>query len=63
MPIKKWKVTINVLFGLKTVVTFVSANTHRKARIIALEKVKKQEKANFATVISCEQMLNVNSNN
>lgn len=53
MAIKKWKVRINYLSGCEFINVIVKANSERKAKIIAKEKVKKERGDHFMEVCSC----------
>ena len=49
---KKWKVNIDYLFGCEFIDVVVKANTERKARIRALEKLKKERGDHMMSVCS-----------
>lgn len=53
---KKWKVRINYLFGCEFVDVTVKANTERKAKIRAIEKLKKERGDHFMQVCSVNEI-------
>ena len=61
IKMKKWKCRVNILFGAEFVDVIVKANTERKAKKFAEEKIKKkyhQEHPDtnsvFVEICSCE---------
>ena len=57
MAIKKYRCRINWLNGCEFLDVIVKANTERKARIIAKEKVIKETGNHFCIVCGCEEMI------
>ncbi|WP_373266167.1 hypothetical protein [Hungatella hathewayi] len=53
---KKWKVRINYLFGCEFIDVEVKANTERKAKIRAIEKLKKERGDKFMQVCSAKEI-------
>ena len=57
MAIKKWEAEYNVLFDASHVVKVqVEANTERKAKIKAEEKIMKMNKGHFPQLISIREI-------
>lgn len=56
MTIKKYRCTINWLNGCEFFDVIVKANTERKARIKAKEKVIKEKGNHFCMVCGCEEI-------
>ena len=56
MAIKKYRCRINWLNGCEFLDVIVKANTERKARIIAKEKVIKERGNHFFVVCGCEEI-------
>ena len=53
---KKWNVRINYLFGCEFIDVEIKANTERKAKVRALEKLKKERGDHFMTVCSVKEI-------
>lgn len=53
---KKWNVRINYLFGLEFIDVEIKANTERKAKIRAVEKLKKERGDHFMQVCSAKEI-------
>ena len=57
MAIKRWKADFNVLFDASKVVSVeVEANTLRKAKIKAEEKIMKMDKGYFPQLVSIKEI-------
>lgn len=56
MAIKKYKCRVNWLFGCEFFDIIVKANSERKARIIAKEKVIKERGNGFCEICSCKEI-------
>ncbi len=62
MAIKKYRCRINWLNGCEFFDVIVKANSERKARIIAKEKVIKEKGNHFCIVCSCEEIREESAN-
>ena len=62
MAIKKYRCRINYLHGCEFFDVIVKANSERKARIRAKDKVIKERGNNFCMVCGCEEITEESSN-
>ncbi|NBJ92226.1 hypothetical protein [Parablautia muri] len=62
MAIKKYRCRINWLNGCEFFDVIVKANSERKARIIAKEKVIKEKGYHFFMVCGCEEITEDSAN-
>lgn len=56
MAIKRYNCRVNWLFGCDFFNVIVKANSERKARVIARDKVIKEKGSGFCEVCSCEEI-------
>lgn len=62
MAIKKYKCKVDYLNGCEFFDVIVKANTERKARIKAKEKVIKEKGNHFCMVCGCEEIMEDSAN-